>query len=183
MRKTITESQLRHIVKESVERVLNEISTERMGAAAMKAAYLADHGKDLSDIERLRRQRQADNLYKGARDRFEQEHSSPENRFRSFGHINTALGDDRDFDGLETRIGVPDKDEYAHHYNPKSREVSYSHYKRDDKGRYEGHDSGIDQYATGASNGNLRKTGKAEKDFKDLYRKSRQYKKQLEENQ
>lgn len=173
MKKTITESQLYSIIKESVAKTLNEISTELMGAAAMKADRIARNGKNISEPERERRRRQAGKLYRGARDNFYQEHS-PED-FSAQAEMGSAVG----LDGADRLSTYYSRDggntTFARHYNPGSEESKYW------MGAPNGSSyTNSDQYYSHADRQNLRRTDKAEKDYKDLYQKSKQYGRQLD---
>lgn len=173
MKKTITESQLYSIIKESVAKTLNEISTELMGAAAMKANRIARSGKNISEPERVRRQRQAAKLYQGARDNFYQEHSPDD--FHAHAEMGSAMG----YDGQDELSTYYSRDggntTFARYYNPGSKKSKYW------MGSLNGSsDTDSDAYYDHADRQHLRRTDKAEKDYNDLYQKAKQYGRQLD---
>lgn len=162
------------IIKESVAKTLNEISTELMGAAAMKASRIAQKGKNMSDAERARRQRQAAKLYQGARDNFNQEHS-PEG-FNTQAAMGSALGYGGDDELKTSYYGNGGTTAFSRYYNPYSKESKYCKTTTTDGTS----DTGSDAYYNHADRQNLRRTDKAEKDHNDLYQKSKQYGRQLD---
>lgn len=173
MKKTITESQLYSIIKESVAKTLNEISTELMGAAAMKANHIARNGKNMSDAERARRQSQATKLYRGARDNFNQEHSHE--GFGTKAVMGSAMGYDGEDELKTVHYGDGDTAGYERYYNPYSKEAKYVSPRTDGSLT-----AGGDTYYDHATRQDLRRTDKAEKDYNDLYQKAKQYGRQLD---
>lgn len=182
MKKTITESQLRHIIKESIKKVLNELSPELTGAAAMKANRMANDDR-LSPYERIRKQRQAASFYSGARDRFRDEHSHEQyddpsiQNFYADGSMPSIFGND------------PSQDRLSTSYTAKG----LAHTKRTGYGSdgatrtdYEMSDGGYsadldpEKFYGSMTNQNLRRADRAEKDFSNLRKKADAYKKQLD---
>lgn len=175
MKKTITESQLYSIIKESVAKTLNEISTELMGAAAMKANSIARNGKNISEPERVRRQRQAAKLYQGARDNFNQEHSH-EGSFGTKAVMGSAMGYDGEDELKTVHYGDGGAAAFERYYDPYSKEAKYAN-----PGRTNGSlTADGNTYYDHASRQDLRRTDKAEKDYNDLYQKAKQYGRQLD---
>lgn len=178
MKKVITESQLRQIVKESVRRVMNEISAELAGAAAIKASHIADSDNAISRPERARRRQQAYNLYNGAKRRFDSEHSY--DWFTTNAEMPSAIGGSIDDDQLVTSYDAGDQAEMTRKYNPTNLTPDYSKIYRDTP--YAEYSANSDSYYGSANRKNLRRMDKVEKDYDDLYQKSRNYKNKLNNN-
>lgn len=185
MKKTITESQLRHIIKESIKKVLNELSPELTGAAAMKANRMANDDR-LSPYEKARKQRQADNLYSGARDRFRDEHSYEQyddpftQNFYADGDMPSIFGKDSDqdrFSASYTAKGLANTKRTS--YGPDG--AAKTRFDQSD-GSYSG-DLDPEQFYGSMSNQNLRRADRAEKDFSNLRKKAQAYNKQLDDTE
>ena len=181
MKKVITESQLRRIVKESVRRVMNEISTELAGAAAIKANRMANDGR-LSPYERTRKLRQADSLYSGAKDRFRDEHSYEQDgdpsiqNFRTDGDMPSIFGYVLDKDKIN--LTYPHKGlEYSKRIRYNSKGAIAKDFDKSDGGCSEYLNNGT--FYDSMSNRNLKRADKAEKDFDGLRKKAQDYNRQL----
>ena len=185
MKKTITESQLRHIIKESIKKVLNELSPELTGAAAIKASRMANDDR-LSPYERARKQRQADSLYSGAKDRFRDEHGREQYDDPSIQNLYVG-GDMPSIFGKSS-----DQDRLSTSYTAKG----LAHTKRTRYGsdgatktNYEVSDGGYsadldpEGFYRPMTNQNLRRADRAEKDFSNLRKKAQAYNKQLDDTE
>lgn len=185
MKKTITESQLRHIIKESIKKVLNELSPELTGAAAIKANRMANDGR-LSPYERARRQRQANSLYSGARDRFRDEHSHEQydnpsiQNFYADGDMPSIFGQGSDQDRLSTSYTA---DGLAHTKRTRygSDGATRTDFEMSDGG-YSG-DLSPETFYSSMTNQNLRRANRTEKDFSNLRKKAQAYNKQLDDTE
>lgn len=185
MKKTITESQLRHIIKESIKKVLNELSPELMGAAAIKANHMAKDDR-LSPYERARKERQADSLYMGAKDSFRDEHNHRQyddpsiQNFYAGGDMPSIFGNSSDQDRLSTSYT---SDGLAHTKRTRygSDGATKTNYELSDGG-YSA-DLNPERFYRSMTNQNLRRADRAEKDFSNLRKKAQAYNKQLDDTE
>lgn len=182
MKKTITESQLYSIIKESVAKTLNEISTELMGAAAIKANRMANDGR-LSSYERKRKQRQTDSLYSGARDRFRDEHSHEQyddpsiQNFYADGDMPSIFGKDSDQDRLSTSYTAKGAAHTKRTFGTDG--ASRTDYEVSNGGNSA--DLDPEKFYGSMTNQNLRRADRAEKDFSNLKKKAQDYNRQLDD--
>lgn len=170
----LTESQLYSIIRESVRKTLNEISTELAGAAAIKASHLVKNG-DLSDEEKEKKERQAQSLYRGARDRFDDEHKHP--GFYTTAEMPSVYGQSKKSDYLSMGYESP---QGGSNYKTISFDGDGDKYSRVD-GQYNGvQDFDKRKFYKNANNQTLRRLDRTTKDYTDLRNKSDKYRQSLE---